>query len=605
MNSPAPVTASRFSPAFLRLLLLLGAGGLALYAGFARFDPDECARLVRLTGYWWALALVAGAVASFAWCIRETGPAQFWQAIRPGRGHALFLALLSVWVLALDRPGQKILFDEPMLSATALTMHQERELGAVTRAYPLPGVFTILRTHLDKRPPLFPFLVASAHDLTGFRTANAIYVNMAATVALLWLVWLLGRRYGGSPAAGSVAAALLATFPQLGVSASAAGMDQVNLLLLAGTWWTALAYLDRPGRARAMLLVFAVLLLTYSRYESVLYVAAAGFVWLTAARRRGQWLPETAWAILPLGLMLYAWHNTVLSHSPEQWELRAEQTARFSLGYLAHNLRHAANFFFVPNWAQPNSVPLSLAGLAGGAALILRALRGRSTMEPNSTRALVAFGAVITAAFALLMCYYWAELDDPIVTRLSLPFHLLLTILAVSGWREFAGTGATARGWRAPAVAVGAATVILTVPAAALARYSETNLMRKNVEWQQRVAAAQSPAPGLVISNRSPLVWLAGGIPAISADRARLRGGELHWHLQRHSFGTILVMQRLLSSGQAGGWSVDPLDQLPADWKMEEVAVHRFGDILMRVSRLDEVPAAPASVPAPTTVAPE
>jgi len=579
------------SPAFLRLLLLLGAGGLALYLGFARFTPDECTRLVRLTGYWWMLAVVAGAVTALAWCIRESGADRFWRSVRPERGHAVFLVLLSLWVLALDRPGQKIMFDEPMLSATALTMHHERELGATTRAYPLPGVFTILRTHLDKRPPLFPFLVATLHDLTGFRLTNAIYVNMAGTVALLWLVWLLGRRYGGSPAAGSVAVALLATFPEIGVCATGAGMDQINLVLLAGAWWVALGYLDRPTPARATLFVFTVLLLTYSRYESVLYVAAAGLVWIAGARRRGQWLPETSWAILPLGLLLYAWHSTVLSHSPEQWELRAEQTERFSPAYAAHNLEHAARFLFTPSWSQPNSVLLSVAGLAGGVWLAIVVLRRRSTMERNSATTLVAFGGVITAAFGLLMCYYWAELDDPIVTRLSLPLHLLLAILAVSAWREVAATHAPARGWRWPALAVGAATVVFTVPAAALARYSETNLMRKNIEWQQRVVAAQLPAPGLVISNRSPLVWLSAGIPAISADRARIRGDELRWHLQRHSFASVLVMQRLVTSAETGGWTVDPLDQLPAGWKLEEVAVHRFGDTLMRISRLDEVPA--------------
>jgi uncharacterized integral membrane protein len=336
-----------------------------------------------------------------------------------------------------------------------------------------------------------------------------------------------------------------------------------------------------------------VLLLTYSRYESVLYVAAAGLVWIAGARRRGQWLPEISWLILPLCLLLYAWHSTVLSHSPEQWELRAEQTDRFSLAYVAHNLEHAARFFFTPSWSQPSSVLLSVAGLAGGVWLAILALRRRSTMERNSATALMAFGAVIVAAFALLMCYYWAELDDPSVTRLALPFHLLLVILAVSGWREATASHPTWNGWRWPAFAVGAAAAIFTVPAAALARYSETNLLRKNIEWQQRVVAAQSPAPGLVITNRSPLVWLSSGIPAISADRARIRGGELRWHLQRRSFGTVLVMQRLVATGREGDWTVDPLDQLPADWKLEEVAVHRFDATLMRISRLNEVPATP------------
>jgi hypothetical protein len=94
-----------------------------------------------------------------------------------------------------------------------------------------------------------------------------------------------------------------------------------------------------------------------------------------------------------------------------------------------------------------------------------------------------------------------------------------------------------------------------------------------------------------VISNRSPLAWISAQIASISVDRARLRGAELHWHLQQRSLGNILVCQRISARGPEDSSTVDESDQLPSDWLLEEVAVRRFGPTLCRVSRLVSVPA--------------
>jgi hypothetical protein len=574
------------------------AGAVALYGGFMYFTPEGCARLVRAVGYWWMFGLLTAAVAAAIWCIRTSdGWRAFGSRVWPGRSHVFFLVLCCLWVFRMDRPGQKVLFDEPVLASTAFTLHYERELGTTTRAYPLHGIFTVLRTYLDKRPPLFPFVVAVVHDVTGWRVANSIYVNMGGTIVLLWLVWLLGRHYGGSPMAGSMAVALLATFPELGICATGAGMDLINLLFLVGTWLVAIAYAERPEEPRAVLLVICALLLTYCRYESVLYVGSAALVWLLVAGRRRYWVPETIWALLPLGLLLYAWHNTVLSHSPELWELRDEQSQRFSLGYAPNNLTHAVKFLFVPTWDQPNAVLLAVAGCLGGFWLLSRLSRRAAVVENAPKITLLAFGGAILANFVLLMCYYWGELDDSIVTRLALPLYLLLALLAVAGWRELGARFAQLSGWRWPGLAIAASLLVLTIPTLALDRYSEKNLMRKNIEWEHRFVAKYWPAPDLIITNRSPIVWLAEGIPSIAIDHARLRGNSILWHLQHHSFGRILVAQRVITLGANGGWVVDSTDEVPATWKLTEVAVKRIGLTLTRISVLTDLEPEPETPP--------
>lgn len=572
-----------------RALLLIGlAGVVALCGGFLAFSSAECDILVRHASFGWMWALCFGGAAALAAVIREAGGWR-WAASAawPGRVHAALIALAWVWILGMDAPGYKVLFDEPVLASTSFTLHTERELATTTRAYPIDGLFTVLRAYLDKRPPLFPFLAAAAHDLTGYRAANAFLVNGLGTLALLWCAWHLGRRYGGGPGGGACAVGLLATLPTLGINATSAGMDLINLAMLAGWWCAALGYVDRPTPARAALLVMVTALLSYCRYESVLYVGSAALIWTAASLRARRWLLTPVWALLPLALVLYAWHNTVLSHSPLMWELRPEQTNRFSFEYAPGNLAHAWRFFLATGWTLPNSPLLTVAGLAGGLILAVRRLRRRLTLPANEATALAAAGAGVLGNLALLMCYYWGGLDDPLVARLSLPAHLLLALLAVAGWRELMSWRRLSLvSWRWPGLAIGAALLTLTVPSAAVDRYTALNLMRRNFEWERRVAARFWPAPDLVITNRSPICWLVEGVPAVSMDRARLRENEVRWHLQHHTFHTVLIMQRVLTLGTGGGWMVDSTDDLPANWRLEEVAVKRFGFTLTRVSRL-------------------
>jgi hypothetical protein len=580
--------AFRLPPKMRGILVFAIAAAVAFYAGFLRFSPHDCDRLVRGGAYLWMLALSAGFTAAIAGVFREEGG---WRHIAgrlsPGWRQGMLITAVWLWLLHIDPPGYKILFDEPVQMSTALTLHTDREFATTTRAFRVDSVFTVLKAYLDKRPPLFPFFVATVHDLTGYRVANAYAVNAAATLLLVYLVWYLGRRYGKSASGGAFAVGLLATLPILGITATSAGMDLVNLVGIAALWIAVLAFLARMSEARAALLVTTSALLAYCRYESALYVGVALVAAALAMWRTRSWKLATVWTLLPLSLVLYAWHNTVLSHSPDLWELRPDVAQRFSLAYVANNLTHAGRFLFAVNWLLPNSCFIVATGLLGGAFIAVRVAMRRSALTFTEATAGLLIGAAVLASFALLMCYYWGELDDPIVSRLSLPLHLFLIITAVAAWREIQSswTG-LAVSWRLPYYATIAVLVAITLPAAARDRYTANNLMRKNFEWERRIAAQFWPSPDLVITNRSPICWLAEGVSAISLDRARLRLDELRWHLQHHSFSTVLVMQRVLTRGASGGWVVDSTDALPEQCELQEVAVRRIGVTLTRISRV-------------------
>src|SRR5439155_20710207 len=128
---------------------------------------------------------------------------------------------------------------------------------------------------------------------------------------------------------------------------------------------SAVLYLRVPDGDRLSLLVLGAALLAQCRYESVLFVAPVAFVVALGWWRRGRILLPWAACIAPLLLVPYAWLDRFVQSKPLLWQLREGDTARFGLRYLEGNLEGARTFFFNLSPGQPNSLWLTLVGIAG------------------------------------------------------------------------------------------------------------------------------------------------------------------------------------------------------------------------------------------------
>ena len=67
------------------------------------------------------------------------------------------------------------------LAATALQMHQEKEILTPARGYEISGFFYLLGGYVDKRPYLFAFCTSLLHDLTGYRPFQTVILNTLLT----------------------------------------------------------------------------------------------------------------------------------------------------------------------------------------------------------------------------------------------------------------------------------------------------------------------------------------------------------------------------------------------------------------------------------------
>lgn len=577
-----------------RLPALALTAPLAVWAGFIGPSVAQAERLVRYGAYP-VMAVTLALLAVALWQLwRTRSPAILPPTRREAWTAALVIAVFSWLAFNAEPLRSKVLNDEFVLQSTAFNLHFFREAATMVRGYDIGGVFLSLDNYIDKRPILYPFLVAGLHDLTGYRVLNAFLVNVALHPVLLALAWWLARHFAGARA-GLLAVALLGSLPLLAQNATGSGMELANATMLLAAAALAIVYLERPDAPRVSALALAVVLLCQARYESAVYVGAGAAVvalgWWRCRR------PVLSWPAVfsPLLLVPFALQHKVLANTPVLWELTEERTTRFSLDYVPDNLRHAAAFFFSTDPDQSSSWLLSLVGALGFAWLGVQLVRHRRrTLDawPAGALAVTPFMLGIGGNLALVMAYYWAGLNDPMASRFALPFCVLLAILAAVALARIEPRG------RLAGVAL-AATLVFTlgVTVPRLARHAYSNLGIQEHAWVLRTVAARGEIPRLVITNKTSIVWLLQKTPSVLIQRARLAPDRLRRQLIEGNFQEILLTQELRPASAVGQHQIIPEDVMPANFHLETVAEKRFGTKLVRISRVVAIDAPPAAAP--------
>ncbi len=573
-------------------LLFALSGAAALGAGYLAVTPITAGHLIIACGYYYILGVFCLFV-FYALRLARSRPG-VWRGWlrRPGAaGGAIALGtLLGVWS---DSFKHKILYDEFVIQGTAYVMHATKQVSTILRAYNLWGTWQPIDFYLDKRPYFFPFLVSLVHDLTGYRVANMFAVNVACAAALLGLLYWFAREIAGR-AEALLAVALFALLPLFGQNATGAGMDLHNLTMVALVACLCVLYLRVPTEDRLSLLVLGAVLLTQSRYESVLFLAPVACViaagWLRAGRAVLSWPAVLA----PLMLVPYAWHSRILASEPIFWQLQEGQTSPFGSANVAGNFRGDVAFLFNTGTGFANSAYLTVIGLAGLAWMLWRAAswlmrRPRPELQAPDLVGFL-FGAGVAGHFAVLLFYWWAKFNDQMASRFALPMCLAFAVLAAVLVR---GLG----GMRLPALRVawcglGIWFLTMGLPSIALKYYTNENLGLQELEWERGVIGSR-PGPVLVISNKSTIPFMLWRVEAILNTVAVVKGDDIRYHMGQGTFKEVIVTQAIRPTSGEGQQGVDPEDVLPPSFHLQLITERRFGGRLDRLSRVVSIDAPP------------
>jgi hypothetical protein len=561
------------------------SGAVALYVGYFAIPPIPAGHLIIAWGYYFIL----GVFSLFLFYARRLALSRpgVWKGWlrRPGApGVAIALgALFAVWS---DRFQHKILYDEFVIQGTAYEMHLTKLVSTIVRAYKISGTWLPIDPFLDKRPYFFPFLLSLLHDLTGYRVANMFALNVACAVSFLgFLYWFARQVAGKGPAI--LAVALMALMPLFGQNATGAGMDLHNLAMIALVACLGVLYLRVPSNDRLSLFVLGTVLLTMSRYESIIFLVPVAFVVLTGWLRAGRAILPWPAILAPMLLIPLAWHLRVFAATPVFFQLEKGQTSAFGWSNIAGNFRGDVTFLFNAGPTLANSWYLSATGLAGLAWLLFcgwKWWRQRPRGELSAATVVgIAFGAGIAGHFVVLLFYWWAKFNDLMASRFALPMCLAFAVLAAALVKGLSDL-------RVPALKLawaGLAIWLLTagLPAIDLGIYTNENLGMQELEWEHGIIDAQ-PGPVLVISNKSTLPFILWRIQAILNLVAATKGNDIRYHMGQDTFSEVIVTQAIRPSSADGDMGVDPDDLLPPNFHLQMIAEKRFGGRLDRISRI-------------------
>ena len=136
--------------------------------------------------------------------------------------------------------------------------------------------------------------------------------------------------------------------------------------------------------------------------------------------------------VVPLIFIPIAWQQCYTAYHETFNQYKYETDGLFSLSYIPTNLGHAINFLFTSNQFVSNSPLIAAIGVASLVVLTALSLTRFKTWSGKCKGLHTAqiFGAAIILEFILILEFTYGQLDDPIVTRLGLPFLALILICA-------------------------------------------------------------------------------------------------------------------------------------------------------------------------------
>lgn len=331
-------------------------------------------------------------------------------------------------------------FDESGLTATSLLMHESREAAMPTKAHYINGQLHYYSPYVGKRPVLFPFLISVLHDLTGYRPENSFIINALAGFLVLGGIYALlsqwyGKRYG------VLGVLLWMTLPLFTQNVTGAGFDLFNIGMLVLILNLATAFVRKPDALNLNLFVFGLILLAQARYESILFLIAGALVILAVWRHQKKIWMTFPVALAPLLLISPMLSIRVFTSFEEHKQLQDGVEHFFHVQNLPDNFEEAVYYFFQPDSLTTNSLLLSVFGfisLAFCLVLGISKLR-RYALLPNNLTVFFPFLGVVLLNTFWALTNFWGQFTDPVVSRITLPLYLMLTVCCVITAKEFFG----------------------------------------------------------------------------------------------------------------------------------------------------------------------
>jgi len=543
--------------------LIFSAISLMLCGLLGFIVPVETGQIwVRYSGYFFTLASVCLFIYYAVKCYHSSVSNTFFRASRNRLIGAGFIAL-GAWILFLHGSfDYKIAMDDYLLSATAKTMHSSREIAYTEFGRNIGNAFTPIQETVDKRPWLYPFLVATGHDLIGYHPTTAFYVNAVLGVGFLGLVFYFGLCFGGI-LAGGLSVLLWVSMPLLSHNAMGSGMEMLNLFCLQAVLVLSIHYLRKPTDASEGLLSLGMLLVANTRYESglfalpVLIIIAIG--WYRSRRVFLSW-----GSIASLILLLPSiWQLRVYGGNQSAWEMSSVEGSPFGWNHLVENWPHALSFFFDTSDTLGNSFLISAVGAIS----------------------LIAFFII---HLLVMISFHSGKLDARFVSRYSLPFHVVLVSCTIALLTYISQRKKFTWGF---AICISLIFIhSVTLPTNSKAIPTNSNFLVRELNWLSEIADQSFKKESLIIDSYT-VQWALEERSALSPQVAWYSVQRLAEEVSKLKYTSVYLVERVSLRGGEFKATDQDVAQFLRSSDSTLLAERSFRPLyLTRVYRLENLP---------------
>ncbi|MDQ8194317.1 hypothetical protein QEH59_07765 [Coraliomargarita sp. SDUM461004] len=536
-----------------RLWLLLAFGASCLTVGFAL--PISLAyQGVREAGVVFVMALLVGWLCSLVLLLKRRFMLDGLGARTDWFFGAVLIALTILTWNFLAEPRFGVMDDEGTLANTALSIYETGEVFSAHRGYWLGDDFEIVDGRMDKRPWLFPAIVAMYHWIFGYDVGNAFKVNYWISLFAVLTFWFLLKQFF-RPLIALVAILPFIWNPVWLQSVCGAGLEPVNYLLIAMLGCTMFfCGEEKYGQAPETLAVFCASLLAYARYESAVWVVVLGVFLVLKAGRLTEFRPGLAIFMVSFLLIPSIWLlRLTLARTDGFQGAGTEELPVFSLDYLREHLVDNSLFFLNPSWSSPNDLFLLLVGASGLVWAVYAYYQSQENVDrfPECRIAVVTWLSGFVIMYCIYATYFWGSFQDALAVR----FSLVVIPPLLAGWGFFLNE-LTKR--------LHCDISILFFVCLFYALCSLPNVLSlKEVPKRNPHAASQNwkldwlqteqlePKTTFFIDNH-PHVWNAARYPSITCNKLVARLKPLSYQMKRGGFKNVFLVEtlRLNASGE-------------------------------------------------------
>ena len=473
-------------------------------------------------------------------------------------------------------PALRVLSDEANLVGTSKNFFATKTATFTISGKNYYDSYWDIDVAIDRRPPLFPFLVSLVHVLCGYSYKNVFLFNLMLLPAFVLVSYRLAKSLGGETFA-ILASLLVVAHPITLISVRSGAFDFLAAVFALLVIKSLLDHCRAPSSATLAILWMNLCMFAEIRYESGLFVPPVVALLLLFRMLSWRTLRPYAfiYALTPAYLLPRIWQAMLGGNVPHQ----QPGTVVFSFGNFIDNSYEYFKPLLSPFVSQPAHSPFVIALGVVGCILWLRWLY-RRLLVPDWKAPDLRFAILVTVWMSvqavLVFTYVWGRPQYPSAARL---------VIAIDTFFAFAAAWVLTlllRRWRPfVAVLVGAAVVAVYVPIASQHRMMNRLTQTRECAATWRFFENLQQKRILVITDR-PNLYTIMEYGAMDFETAR-HDRFIFKAFDRHLFYDIYLVQqiRLSTNEPLPGYEIWPDRRLQTMLEFQNDA-----DVLIRISRL-------------------